>query len=199
MRNHFVSWTSRGKILFVGEGNFSFSLSLAENEKIKNANNFIATTLEAQYELDDFTKSNIRKLRLLGAKILTEINATKLDEIFQGKQFKAIVFQFPHVGSRDPLYNRNPNFTLLRQFLQSSVSVLARGGMVIVTAVDSPHYHGAFQFEEAALKTGFNQPTKYSFNPLTFPGYVHTMTNEKDNALENHEKFISLVFTLKQQ
>lgn len=86
----------------------------------------------------------------MGTTVLHGVDATKLSSSFGSWLFDNIVFQFPHTGSREVLEGRNPNFILVRDFLKSAGMQLARGGQVLVAAVDSPHYQGAFQFEEAA-------------------------------------------------
>jgi hypothetical protein len=42
---------------------------------------------------------------------------------------------------------------------------LHQGGKVLISAVDSPHYRGAFQFEEAAYIAGLAPPEFYPFDP----------------------------------
>lgn len=63
-----------------------------------------------------------------------------------------------------------------------------------ISVVDSPHYRGAFQFEEAAKIAGFKPPEIYKFDPNTFPEYEHTMTHQTGSALENHNKFSTFIF-----
>ena len=69
--------------------------------------------------------------------------------------------------------------------------------VIPITAVDSPHYQGAFQFEEAAEKTGYSIIGSYPFDPESFPGYSHTNTNDDDSALEKHNEFKTWIFELK--
>ena len=62
--------------------------------------------------------------------------------------------------------------------------------------MEVPHYHGAFQFDQAAEEAGFKPPEMYKFDPSEFPGYIHTMTNEDESALDNHDHFATWVFEL---
>lgn len=66
----------------------------------------------------------------------------------------------------------------------------------LVFAVDSPHYRGAFQFDKAAEYAGFQLPEIYPFNPNDFPEYIHSMTNEAEDALEKRTEFSTWVFRL---
>ncbi|MEZ5690744.1 MAG: class I SAM-dependent methyltransferase [Rickettsiales bacterium] len=191
----FVAQVAKGKTLLVGEGNLSFALSLARKQSINPA--FItATTFEKVNELSQDAKDNAKKLRILGAEVLHGINASKIADIFSDKRFETIIFQFPHAGSREPIDDHNPNFILVSNFLNNAARLLVNDGAVLISAVDSPHYHGAFQFEDAAKEAGFAKPTIYPFEPSDFIGYEHTMTHQSGSALENHDKFSTWVFHL---
>ena len=142
----FVEAVEQGKTLFVGEGNFSFSLAIAKN--VKNKANIIATTIENQNEVSDFAKKNINNLKTIGVKVLYKIDATKLEQHFDRGTFETIIFQFPNVGSREPINGKNPNFVLLNDFLKSAKLVLSQNGKAIISVVDSHYYEGIFQIEE---------------------------------------------------
>ncbi len=192
-RFNFVAEIADGKTLLVGEGNLSFVLSLAKMPKISSSQ-LVATTFETKSNLSQEAATNAKKLQSLGVTVLHGVNATKLATALGSWKFDNIVFQFPHVGSREPVEGRNPNFILVRDFLKSAVRQLQTGGKVLISGVDSPHYHGAFQFDEAAEAAGLKTPVSYPFEPSEFPGYEHTMTNEDENAIDHHRKFRTWVF-----
>jgi hypothetical protein len=206
---NFVESVASGRTLFIGEGNFSFCLSIAK--QIRNPYNIIATTNEAQNEFSDLTKQNISSLQKLGVKVFCKTDATEINRDFVGQTFDNIIFQFPHTGSREPIEGRNPNFILLRDFLKSAKPLLLHGGKVIVSIVDSPYYQGAFglndvfsslcaaspsscQIEEAGTEAMYKRYTAYTFNPLLFPNYIHTMTNEDESAISKNDDLITIVF-----
>lgn len=189
----FIGTVSGGKTLLVGEGNLSFALALVRNARV-TANQLIASVYDVRDEIDDVTFSNAQRLESLGATVLFGVDATALQTRFGFSLFDTIVFQFPHTGSREPTRGRNPNFALVRDFLRSSITQLKVGGKVMITAVDSPHYHGAFQFEEAAKTAGFAAPDSYPFDPGKFAGYEHTMTHQSGSALGEHDRFRTWVF-----
>ncbi len=62
--------------------------------------------------------------------------------------------------------------------------------------VDSPHYAGAFQFNEAAEIAGFQEPLAYNFDPNKYNGYQHSMTHQDESAIDGYNKFCTLVFIL---
>lgn len=192
----FLSQIRQGNTLFVGEGNLSFALSLAKTPGI-TASNLVATTYEKNSELSKEAQQNSETLNQSGVSVINGVDATKLEQHFPHGKFDTIVFQFPNAGSREPEYGRNPNYILIRDFLKSVASCLAPNGIILITAVDSLHYQGAFQFEEAAEKAGYSILGSYPFDPESFPGYSHTNTNDDDSALEKHDEFKTWIFELK--
>jgi hypothetical protein len=189
----FVAQIADGTVLLVGEGNLSFTAALTKDSRINPAR--VATsTFETASALSDEAKENEKELRRLGVTVLHGVDATKLSASIGSARFDSIVFQFPHVGSRDPVEGRNPNFILIRDFLKSARRQLAYGGKVLISAVDTPHYQGAFQFEEAAKEAGFTPPQSYRFDPGRFRGYHHTMTHQEGDALDNHDDFLTWIF-----
>lgn len=189
----FLDQIQSGKILLVGEGNLSFARCLIEKHRIY-PHNMSATTYESETELSEQAKTNAAFLEKSGAFVLHNVDAGHLHRVFTGEKFASIIFQFPNIGSRKPVRGRNPNFNLVRGFLNSARNCLYNSGKVIITAVDSPHYAGAFQFEEAAEKTDFHPPKSYAFDPKDFSGYSHTNTNDDESALETHKKFLTWIF-----
>jgi len=191
----FIAQVANGNTLLVGEGNFSFALSLAERTQINPAR-LTVTAFETESNLSPNTRANARELRLMGATVLYGVDATNLTATLGTRRFDNIIFQFPHVGSREPIEGHNPNFILVRDFLISASSQLARDGKVLISAVDNPHYRGAFQFDDAADSAGFLPPQMYRFDPAAFPGYEHRMTHQSGSALDNHDEFSTWVFRL---
>jgi hypothetical protein len=189
----FVAQIAAGKTLLVGEGNLSFTLSLTRNARI-NPNRLTATIFEYLSELPPEAKENAKRLRNLGVSVLFNVDATKLSSVLGWMKFDSIVFQFPHAGSREPVEGHNPNFILVRDFLESASRNLTKGGKILISAVDTPHYRGAFQFDDAAKAAGFLPPESYPFDPGRFRGYHHTMTHQEGSALENHDEFATWVF-----
>ncbi len=189
----FVEVVARGRTLLVGEGNLSFTRSLANSPNVIT-NKLVASTFEKTDDLLEETIANATVLRGMGATVLHGVDATSLSKTLGSWLFDAIVFQFPHAGSREAVGNHNPNFILVREFLQSAAAQLYSGGQVLISAVDTPHYRGAFQFEEAAVEAGFNPPEIYPFDPSAFVGYEHTMTHQTGSALDQHDAFSTWVF-----
>lgn len=166
---------------------------MAKNSRV-SANRLVASVYEKRDELTDEAVSNMDHLKALGSTVLLGVDAMALRDSLGSWLFDMIVFQFPHTGSREPVQGHNPNFILVRDFLKSAASQLRGGGKVLITAVDSPHYHGAFQFDEAAKFAGFSPPESYPFDPDAFSGYEHTMTHQSGSAIDEHHRFRTWVF-----
>lgn len=159
----FIAQVASGRMLLVGEGNLSFALGLAKHPSI-NARQIVASTFEERNALSEEAIANAEKLKSLGALALHGVDATKLSSVFGGWKFDTIIFQFPHTGSREPAEGHNPNFILVRDFLLSAAKQLSSGGVVLISAIDSPHYRGALQFEDAAEVAGFLPPENHPFD-----------------------------------
>ena len=190
-------WHALGDVLLVGEGNLSFSQSLLRLPSAQ-VMRMTATTFEKERDLNDETMNNARDLKQRGVLVLHDVDATKLEKNLMPYQYDTIIFQFPNVGSRDTKYGRNPNHVLIRSFLRSAAHYLKPSGNIIISAVDSPHYEGAFGFEKAADFAGYDVVETYPFDPSMLPGYSHTNTNDDESALDGHDRFITLVFKIKE-
>ncbi|MDD9901012.1 MAG: class I SAM-dependent methyltransferase [Alphaproteobacteria bacterium] len=196
LSSYFISRMKSGDLLFVGEGNLSFALGISKIPHI-NPSRITATTYEDEKEISEYTKKNAYGLWKSGATVVHGVDAGNIQKHFPYREFDTIVFQFPNTGSRLAVEGRNPNFILLRNFLKSAAKCLKRGGNVLVTAVDSPYYQGAFQFGEAAASAGFRKPETYPFDPGKLSGYIHTNTNDESSAIDGYDTFCTWVFTLK--
>jgi hypothetical protein len=190
----FIERLSKGDTLLVGEGNFSFCLSLVT--KITNPEKIIATTIEKDHQISEETEINIKYLKKLGTKIYFEVDATSLNDFFKENKFDHIIFQFPHSGTRESVEDHNSNFILLRDFLISAIKRIKPTGSVVISCVDNDFYNNIFQFDEMANILNIQKPLKYIFDPNDFPGYTNTMTHQEGSALENHDKFATWEFRL---
>ena len=183
-----------GSVLFVGEGNFSFALSLARLRAVEPGG-LTATSYEPEESLSETAYDNAQKLIRLGARVRTGVDGTRLADTFPQKHFRLIIFQFPNVASREALYSQNPNHVMITRFLKSASDHLARNGEIVVSTVDSPFYEGAFKMQEAAQKAGLARPVIYDFDPARFAGYAHQNTDNEGSALGNHDTFATFAFS----
>jgi 25S rRNA (uracil2634-N3)-methyltransferase len=195
MKNNFIKdpWLNMGRTLLVGERNFSFAKSLLQRS-LTTVTDLTATTFEKENEITDEVLQNIEYLQDQSNQIKFAVDAKKLDQIFSKGRFDTIIFQFPNVGSREPIKGHNPNHILLVNFLKSALDILSPTGHVLLTTVNSPYYDGVFQYEDAALKAGYSIQGTYPFYFSWFPNYIHTNTLNEDSAADEYDKFITRIF-----
>jgi len=188
-----VTQIASGRCLLVGEGNLSFARSLLNFQRV-SPSKIVATTFERLNSLSEETITNAKYISGKGVVILNGVNARKLGVALGSSKFSTIVFQFPHTGRRHPVEGKNPNYVLVRDFLNSARRHLTQNGRICISAVDNPHYQGAFQFEKAAASAGYYPPSIHPFAPKRFRGYSHTMRHEDGSALAGHRNYKTWVF-----
>jgi len=127
-------------VLFVGEGNFSFSRNLIEthwkNEiaKSDDKTTILSTCFEDNF-VSDFAADNAKKLSECGVTVLTGVDATRLDQteelakISNSKKFDLIVFMFPHIGGKMKIQK---NRQLLKDFASNVSAKLSPNGKVVL-------------------------------------------------------------------
>ena len=142
------NFSAQSKVLFVGEGNFSFSASVVEkfveHSQTENGNcvqiiednvtqakklktdfgeRFTVSCYEAEKCGSEIKQKNLEVLQSHGCNILFELDATKLhkDVRTMEEKYSDIIFMFPHVGGKMRI---EKNRALLLAFLTSSRSSL---------------------------------------------------------------------------
>ena len=116
-------------VLFVGEGNFSFSEAVVRNCKVAPGRHLVSTCFE-DCPVSELASQNMDRLRQLGVEVMLSVDATRLADRFEAGQFDIVVFMFPHVGGKMKIQK---NRALLRDFALSCREVLApRTGRAVV-------------------------------------------------------------------
>jgi 25S rRNA (uracil2634-N3)-methyltransferase len=116
---HLGPYSSRHKILVVGDGDLTFSLSLAS---ALGGGKIVATTFDSFYELRKKYKgapATVGALEAVGATVLHDVDATRMHAQLEDGKFHRIVFNFPHIGGatqEDVLLNQE----LLRDFFANA-------------------------------------------------------------------------------
>ena len=137
-------------VLFLGEGNFSFSAGLvkalvseSDGGKVKmQLHNLWTTCFESDKSKDDLNEKNISAgdlkrsnaeyLREQGCHVLEGVDAERLtlDPRLSGLFFSRIIFMFPHVGGKMKI---NRNRALLYNVISSCRAMMAEDGEVVIT------------------------------------------------------------------
>ncbi|CAN7038843.1 unnamed protein product [Brassica rapa subsp. trilocularis] len=118
-------YSNKQRILLVGEGDFSFSLSLAR--AFGSATNLTATSLDTREEIElnyANRKANVEELTRLGCTEIHGFNVHSMRLAPRLERYDRIIFNFPHsgfdFGSEHPRRYIMSHQELVRGFLKSS-------------------------------------------------------------------------------
>ncbi|OMP06958.1 hypothetical protein COLO4_07755 [Corchorus olitorius] len=169
-------YSSNHQLLLVGEGDFSFSLSLAN--AFASASNICASSLDSYDVLIKKyknAKSNLENLKKLGASLLHEVDATKmkLHTDLAKRKFDRIIFNFPHAGfhgKEDNVHLIEMHRTLVRGFFRNARRMLRPNGEIHVNHKSTaPFCH--WNLEELASRNSLVLIQLVHFNKKDYPGY----------------------------
>jgi hypothetical protein len=171
-------YTSDQGILLIGEGDFSFALSLAL--RFGSGANLVATSLDREAFLHcqyPNAPGNISELRSLGAIVVHGFDATRLDSTVVSRWFVnfdrvVIVWNFPHPGwgnkqpatrvqESDPIMIRRHRDLLSRFFTSALSLALSIDCSIHVTAVVSKR--GVDKCNVSAVAESCGYATRYTY------------------------------------
>jgi hypothetical protein len=202
--------SEEGKTLLLGEGNFSFALSIAQKTMmgdrlvatdymVDERKNLTKTRKEEQKQAQ--IAANIETLQNMGVEVDRQVDATDPSTYPEG-EFDIVVFNHPYVPTRDPsgrgrLGGEAANRELLEGFLKTAKGKVRQGGQMIV--ISSQFRLARWRLDELAEKLGLDQSVM-KFEPEDFEGYEHEKTLRPGAAksVEASEQF-AIIFTVKAQ
>ena len=150
--------TPNMKILFIGEGNFSFSRTIGKRVFGERSwKNMVATDLELLAGQNvpghQITAQNTIELLRRGAVVVTGVDAMKISETLPFVQqglFDLVTFQFPHNADKNfpfypypkglPLESVATHREMLGNFLKQAALLLKEGGRACITTKTSEPY-----------------------------------------------------------
>ncbi|XP_052177500.1 uncharacterized protein At4g26485-like [Diospyros lotus] len=183
-------YSSRHQILLVGEGNFSFSASLAT--VFGSAHNMVATSLDSRELLEEkhpSARANLQLLEQLGCTILHQVDATAMmrDPRLDSKLFDRIVFNFPHAGfifSESDPFQIELHSNVVKGFLINAYEMLRESGQVHITH-KTAHPFSKWNIEDLAEDVGLDLAEKVVFSLYQYPGYI----NKRGHGSRSDETF----------
>lgn len=179
------------KILLVGEGDFSFSTSLAR--AFGSATNIIATSLDSiDFLRKNYSRaiSNINKLTRKGCTVRHNVDATEMAgyRSFKGMKFDRIIFNFPHAGffseARDSQIRRHQ--TLVTSFFKNAMKMIYEDGQIHVTHKSNHGFHREWNLELLASMVGLRLVEEVPFNFIKYPGYRTKYGFGGDKNFDSH-------------
>ncbi|VTU01421.1 na-ca exchanger integrin-beta4 : Outer membrane adhesin like proteiin OS=Anabaena cylindrica (strain ATCC 27899 / PCC 7122) GN=Anacy_4636 PE=4 SV=1: Cna_B: PKD: Calx-beta: Calx-beta: PT-HINT: DUF2431 [Gemmataceae bacterium] len=183
-----VSEAAKGTTLLVGEGNLSFSVSLASKPGV-DPHNLTPTTYEDEAAAPDGADRNAATLVHLGAKVKFDVDATNLAASYGGAKFHAIVWNFPLRKAATRGQVTPANQSLIADFFRSAAGQLSNDGMVMVTLIDG--YFGRWKVGQAATAAGLTLVDESQFDLKQFSGYkpVTTYSNVTQPDFSNSKTY----------
>ncbi|CAL0322247.1 unnamed protein product [Lupinus luteus] len=164
------------KILCVGEGDFSFALSLAR--KFGTATNIVATSRDSREENYENASRNFSELESLGCTLVHKVNVHTImnHPLLINKEFDRIVFNYPHagfIGRREFEYRQiKRHRKLVSGFLRNAAYMVAEKGQIHITHREDYPY-SEWRIVELAEWEELILVREVLFNPLHYPGYVN--------------------------
>nr|DAD23726.1 TPA_asm: hypothetical protein HUJ06_025189 [Nelumbo nucifera] len=183
-------YSSFHQILLVGEGDFSFSSSLARS--FGSASNIVASSLDTYGTLVKKykdAKSNLEQLEKLGATLLHGVDATrmKFHTDLRMRKFDRIIFNFPHAGfhgKEEDIQLINLHRSLVQGFFRNASSMLRPYGEIHVNhKTKAPYCH--WNLEQLGSRHSLALIECVEFKQDDYPGY----NNKRGNGTRCDEPF----------
>ncbi|XP_074369615.1 uncharacterized protein At4g26485-like [Apium graveolens] len=172
-------YSSKHKILLVGEGDFSFSKCLAT--AFGTAANMTATSLDNKEWLQRKHRqamANVEELKNMGCTIIHGVSAHRMKDHpqLQSKYFDRVVFNFPHSGfshrAEDSYHMIKRHRKLVWAFLINASEMLTKKGQIHVTHKTTYPY-SEWDIEGLAEEAGLRLLKISPFDIDEYDGYVN--------------------------
>ncbi|ETI37882.1 hypothetical protein, variant [Phytophthora nicotianae P10297] len=172
-------FSDRQRILVVGDGDFSFSLSIAV---FLGGKNLVATCYDSKLDLKEKYSNallNCDALETAGAEVHFDVDATHLEKenwLNGAQPFQSIVFNFPHLGGATEEDVAN-NQKLLRDFFYSTRPYLHPTRGQVLVSLRNTLFYNRWKIQEQAAASGFKLKRTEVFDASIYSGYEPQRTH----------------------
>eukprot|EP01031_Cornospumella_fuschlensis_P035683 gene35683-43278_t len=165
-------------MLVVGDGDFSFSRSLAEQ---RMCSHLVTSTLDSKdFVTASFLSAaaNIAQIEELGGQVHYGVDATKISQSFPNRNFDVILWNFPHIAGKQ---NIKHNRRLLHQYLVSAATSLSLAGKIMISLCEGQSgtrakskliYDRSWKLLDQATAAGLLVTESEPFPSGNFPAYT---------------------------
>ncbi|MED6127879.1 hypothetical protein PIB30_092278 [Stylosanthes scabra] len=183
-------YSSDHQILLVGDGDFSFSLSLARS--FGSASNILASSLDSYDDVNKKYKQakfNLDELQKLGACVFHGVDATKMKFLpdLKMRKFDRIIFNFPHAG----FYGKEDNLEVIKKhkdlvlgFFKNASRMLRANGEIHVNHKTSAPFNN-WEIEKLGAQSSLTLIELADFKREDYPGY----NNKRGDSYRCDEPF----------
>ncbi|XP_033131893.1 uncharacterized protein At4g26485-like [Brassica rapa] len=175
-------YSNKQKILLVGEGDFSFSLSLGR--AFGSASNITTSSLDSRVIINGvvdvnrkytYGKQNVEELERLGGTVIHGVNVHSMSSDNRLARYNRIVFNFPHsglgFGSEHESFYIMQHQALVRGFFESARKMLEDEDGEIHLTHKTTRPFSEWEIETLAQEKGLRLIGLMVFDQLAFPGY----------------------------
>mmetsp|Transcript_19064 Transcript_19064/g.51844 ORF Transcript_19064/g.51844 Transcript_19064/m.51844 type:complete len:364 (-) Transcript_19064:77-1168(-) len=183
-RHHKALYTAGGRILCVGEGNFSFSRALCQH--LGKGEGIFATSFDGDSLLKrkyaDAAECRKEIEEKFGGTTLVGVDATRIHEVREFREaFRAVVWNFPHIGGGESDVEKSigDHQRLLVSFFASAVKCLSEEeGASIHVSLKSREPYKSWKIKQMAKAAcpDLELRSVVAFAPSAWPGYEHRRT-----------------------
>ncbi|XP_019183120.1 PREDICTED: uncharacterized protein LOC109178068 [Ipomoea nil] len=182
-------YSNRHKILLVGEGDFSFSASLAV--AFGFASNVTATSLDSEEFLTfHYCKAfiHLKELKNRGCKVIHGVDATSMayHPSLMGSTFDRIIFNFPYAGFFNDSSRQSKiscHQSMIWMFLENAKQMLSQNGEIHITHKTNG-FHQQWGIVSLAIQQGLELVDSVEFNVSDYPGYSNKYGFGGDNSFD---------------